>query len=253
MAMSYGPTNQLLKSLPRGELAYLRPLLKPMLLVPNAVLHRAGEESDRVIFPCGGMISSLAAMRDGNTVEIGVVGHEGAVGLASVAGSLNHPFELTSTIGGPAMCVSGSELRGVIQGTPILRDYLRAFTDAVLAQVGQRAACIAWHSVEARCATKLLTARDCTGRDVLPLTQETIARLLGVRRPGITAVARALQCAGLITQARGQISIIDPHGLERIACECIQTRREIYSHLPWLTARPVRVGADAAIQHSIVR
>lgn len=251
--MSYGPSNQLLNSLPREELARLRPFLKPMLLLPNAVLHRAGEESDRVIFPCGGMISSLATMHDGNAVEIGSVGHQGAVGLASIVGSLNHPFELISTIGGPAMCVSGSELRGVMQGTPILRDYLRVFTDAVLTLVGQRAACIAWHSVEARCATKLLAARDCTGSDLLPLTQEVIAHLLGVRRPGITTVARALQCAGLISQARGRITIINPHGLEQIACECIQTRREIYSHLPWCTGRPVRIGADAAIQHSIVR
>ncbi|MDB5393760.1 MAG: hypothetical protein JWM91_1266 [Rhodospirillales bacterium] len=251
--MSYGPTNQLLNSLPRGELAHLRPLLKPILLVPNAVLQRAGEESDRVIFPCGGMISSLATMRDGNSVEIGGVGHQGAVGLASVLGPLSHPFELVSTIGGPAMCVSGSELRGVIQGTPVLRYYLRAFTVAVLALVGQRAACIAWHSVEARCAAKLLAARDCTGSDVLPLTQEVIAHLLGVRRPGITTVARALQCAGLITQARGRITIMDPYGLEQVACECIQTRREIYSHLPWRVARPRRGGADAARQHSIVR
>jgi CRP-like cAMP-binding protein len=252
MAMSYGPTNLLLSSLPGEELARLRPLLKPMLLLPNAVLHRADEEANRVIFPCGGMISSLVVMRDGSTVAIGIVGREGAVGLASVFGSLMHPFELKSSIGGPAMWVSGVELRGMLQAMPVLRRYLQAFTHAVLAQVGQRVGCIAWHSVEARCATKLLASRDCTGSDVLPLTQETIAHLLGVRRPGLTKVAQALQRAGLITQARGRITIIDPHGLEEIACECIQIRREIYSHLPWLTVGSARVRADAAILHNIV-
>jgi hypothetical protein len=135
---------------------------------------------------------------------------------------------------------------------PVLVDRLQSFIHAVFAQIGQRSACAAWHSIAERYAFRLLVARECTGSNELPITQETIACLLGVRRPGITEVAQDLQRKGLITQARGRITIIDPHGLEQVACECLPTIREVYlRRLPWLAASLAKAGLAPATGHGV--
>jgi CRP-like cAMP-binding protein len=203
-----------------------------------------------VIFPCGGMLSAIATMRDGNSIEIVTTGREGVTGLSGVVAALGAPFEVTSSIGGPALQVSTAEFRDAVQNMPVLVDHLQAFIHAVFAQVGQRSACAAWHSIAERYAFRLLVARECTGDNELPITQETIARLLGVWRPKITEVAQDFQRMGLITQERGRIKIIDPHGLEQVACECLPTIRDVYLHrLPWLAASLAKTGLARHRRH----
>jgi CRP-like cAMP-binding protein len=230
---SRAPTNLFLSSLPADELQRLRPLLKPVLLRRNAVLFKPGDPGGPITFPCGGMNSVLAGMRDGKTVEIMTVGKEGYLGAISVLGLGNYPFELMTTIGGPALQVENEAFRAVLKHAPVLNGRVMAYFAASFAQVAQRVACTAWHSVESRCAFRLLTAQDCIESNVLPLTQETIARLLGVHRPGVTMVAKTLQTRGLITQARGRITIIDRPRIEQVACECYAAVRDIYRNLSW--------------------
>jgi CRP-like cAMP-binding protein len=232
------PINLFLSSLPAEELHRLRPFLKPVLLRRNAVLFKLGDHGGPIIFPCGGMVSVLAITGDGDAVEILTVGKEGYLGTISLLGLGSWPFELTATIGGPALQIQTEVFRTALKRAPILSERLMTYSAATFAQVAQRVACTAWHSVEARCAFRLLAAQDCIGSNVLPLTQETIARLVGVRRPGVTMVARTLQRMGLITQARGRITIIDRRGLEQVACECHSMICERYSHLSWYRPRP---------------
>jgi len=231
------PTNLFLSSLPAEELQRLHPYLKPVLLRRNAVLFKPGDRGGPITFPCGGMVSVLAVTGDGNAVEILTVGKEGYLGTVSLLGLGAHPYEVTATIGGPALQIQPQAFRIALKHAPVLNEHLMTYSAATFAQVAQRVACTAWHSVEARCAFRLLAAQDCIGGDVLPLTQETIARLVGIRRPGVTMVARALQRMGLITQARGRITIIDRRGLERVACECHSMICERYSHLSWYKPR----------------
>jgi hypothetical protein len=257
-AISYGLTNLLLNSLPRGELERLRPLLKPVLLRRNVVVSNS-DTSAHVTFPCGGMLSAIVTMRDGNSIEIATTVCEGVTGLSGVVAALGPRFEVASSIGGPALQVSTSEFQDAVQSMPVLIDRLQAFILAAFAQIGQRSACAAWHSIAERYAFKLLVARQCTSNNELPITQETIARLLGVWRPKITEVAQDFQRMGLITQERGRITIIDPHGLEQMACECLPTIREVYLHrLPWLAASLAKTGfapyathEAAAAQHKV--
>ncbi len=237
------PTNLFLSSLPAGELQRLHPYLKPVLLRRNAVLAKPGDRGGPITFPCGGMVSVLAVTGDGNAVEILTVGKEGYLGTISLLSLGSYPFELTATIGGPALQIQAQALRAALKHAPVLSEHLMTYSAATFAQVAQRVACTAWHSVEARCAFRLLAAQDCIGTAVLPLTQETIARLVGVRRPGVTMVARALQRMGLITQARGRITVIDRPGLERVACECHSMICERYSHLSWYKPRAQEVGS----------
>jgi CRP-like cAMP-binding protein len=238
------PINLFLSSLPAEELQRFRLLLKPILLHRNAVLSRPGDRGGPITFPCGGMISVLAVTGDGDAVEILTVGKEGYLGTIALLGLGASPFELRATIGGPALQIPSQAFRTALKDAPVLSERLMTYSAATFAQVAQRVACTAWHSVEARCAFRLLAAQDCISSGVLPLTQETIARLIGVRRPGVTLVAGALQRRGLITQGRGRITILDRPGLERVACECHSTIRERYSHLSWYRPR-VREAASA--------
>jgi CRP-like cAMP-binding protein len=239
------PISLFLSSLPAEELQRLRPLLKPILLRRNAVLSRPGDQGGPITFPCGGMVSVLAVTGDGDAVEILTVGKEGYLGTVSLLGLGASPFELKATIGGPALQIQAQALRTVLKHAPVLSERLLTYSAATFAHVAQRVACTAWHSVEARCAFRLLAAQDCIGSDVLPLTQETIARLIGVRRPGVTLVAGSLQRMGLIAQERGQITIIDRAGLEQVACECHPMICERYSHLSWYRPR-AREAASAS-------
>jgi CRP-like cAMP-binding protein len=239
------PINLFLSSLPAEELQRLRPSLKPILLRRNAVLFRPGDHEGPITFPCGGMVSVLAVTGDGDAVEILTVGKEGYLGTIFLLGLGPSPFELKATIGGPALQIPAQALRTALKHAPVLSERLMTYSAATFAQVAQRVACTAWHSVEARCAFRLLAAQDCVGSDVLPLTQETIARLVGVRRPGVTMVAGMLQRMGLITQARGRITIVDRRGLEQVACECHSMICERYSHLSWYRPR-TREAASAS-------
>jgi CRP-like cAMP-binding protein len=238
------PINLFLSSLPAEELQLFRPLLKPILLRRNAVISRPGDHGGPITFPCGGMISVLAVTGDGDAVEILTVGKEGYLGTIALLGLGASPFELRATIGGPALQIPTQAFRTALKDAPVLSEHLMAYSAATFAQAAQRAACTAWHSVEARCAFRLLAAQDCIGSDVLPLTQETIARLIGVRRPGVTLVAGSLQRRGLIAQERGQITIVDRPRLMQVACECHSMIRERYSHLSWYKPR-VREAASA--------
>jgi len=181
--LEHGKFNRFLAALPPHDFSLLAPHLRTITLERGVMLHDVGEEIEHVYFPHTGMVSLVAVMQSGATVETATIGRGGVIGASAALG--------------------------------IVR-----YNDLLLAQIQQSVACNALHALEARLCRWLLQTHDCVDGDAIPLTQEFLGQMLGVRRTTVTIAARLLQSAGLIRYRRGLIHIVDRAALEEIACEC---------------------------------
>lgn len=227
--------NRLLKALPAEDFALLKPHLQPAALLRGDVLFEAVDDIEHVYFPQSGVVSLVTLMRDGSSVEAGTIGREGGVGMIVGAGSRQAATRGVVQIPGRARRIEVARFRAALDRSAALRDLVHRYTEALLAQVLQSVACNALHSVEQRFCRWLLTCRDRTGSDVIPLTQEAVAEMLGVQRTTVTAAARALQDQGLIRYRRGLIECVDVAGLQETSCECYQVVRARFEQLLPLT------------------
>lgn len=237
--LSKGATarNVLLDGLPAADRSLLDPHLKDAELPQGQVLHEQGARIEHVYFPHTGMISLLAVMRQGEAIETATVGREGVIGAMSGLGPRHATTTAIVQVSATASRIAVSRFHGAARSSECIREMVARYNEALLAQVQQTAACHALHDVEARLSRWLLQTRDRTDSDMIPLTQEFLAQMLGVRRTTVTLVARALQEAGLIRYQRGQIMIIDRQGLEEAACECYGVvRRQFDRSLPRTSA-----------------
>ncbi|MFB2768003.1 Crp/Fnr family transcriptional regulator [Pelatocladus sp. BLCC-F211] len=212
--------NQLLLALPDLEFQRLAPHLEEVPLSLGQVLYEAGENIKHVYFPNRAMVSLIAVLEDGSTTEVGMVGSNGVVGYPAFLGG-----DLTTTrtivqVAGTAMKIDTKVLKREFIRGGVLQRRLLLYTQALLTQISQTAACNRHHSLEARLARWLLTAQDHTASDTIQITQEFIAELLGTRRSGVTVAAGLLQQAGIIRYSRGRITILNRLALEATACEC---------------------------------
>lgn len=214
------PRNRLLAALPAESLARLWPLLEPVETTVRQILQVAGEPITAVHFPESGWSSMLAVLVDGNPAEVGLIGTEGMIGLPLLAGVG------TSFVGAMVQC-PGTMLRldaaaftQALDDVPGLERLLIRFAQAFQEQVTQTAACNGTHLLGQRLARWLLMAHDRAGGDEFPMTQEFLALMLCVHRPGVTVAARLFQQAGLIRYVQGRMTITDRKGLEAAACEC---------------------------------
>jgi len=223
--------NRLLDLLPASQLDRLRPHLTSEVLALNQTLQERGKPVESVVFPISGMISIVAMMRDGASVEVGLVGREGMLGVQPVLGDDVSLNEAMVQIPGRALRIPAPILDREAQASPQLRAILLRYVQAYLNSATQSAVCNRAHLLEQWLARWLLTARDRAGTDRLPLTHELIAMMLGVRRAGVTVAAQSLQSAGLIHYARGHITIADREGLEAVACECYEVTKREYARL----------------------
>lgn len=214
--------NRLLDLLTPAQLARLKPHLSLETLPLNRTLQSRGKPVEAVYFPTSGMISIVAMMREGAAVEVGIAGREGMLGVQAMLGDDIAINEAMVQIPGSALRMSAGVLRQEMQDSAPLRDVMLKYVQLVLNTATQSAACNRTHLLEQRLARWLLTARDRSANDRLPLTHEFIAMMLGVRRAGVTVAAQSLQSAGLIEYAHGRITIADREGLEAAACECFQ-------------------------------
>jgi CRP-like cAMP-binding protein len=233
-ALSNG-RNRLLTALPPAESALLEPYLKEVPLGQGEILQEQGDNIEEVYFPHRGTISLVAAMNQGSKIiEIATVGCEGVVGATASFGPLHAFRRAIVQIGGAATKIPAAPLRQVANHSQALRDILARYNEVLLAQVQQTAACNAFHETEERLARWLLQTHDRIDSNTIPLTQELLAQLLGVRRTTVTIIASDLQERGLLHHRRGRIEIADRQGLEAIACECYGTiRRHIDKYLPF--------------------
>ena len=223
--------NRLLDLIDPEQFARVRPHLVAETLELGRSLQRRGKGVTSAIFPTSGMISIVATMRDGSSVEVGIAGREGMLGVEAVLGDDVSLNEAMVQIPGRALRLPVEVLRREAQTGQGLRTVLLRYVQAYLNSSTQSAACNRAHLLEQRLARWLLTARDRAGTDRLPLTHEFVAMMLGVRRAGVTVAAKALQSAGLIQYAHGRITVADRESLETAACECYRVIKQEYARL----------------------
>jgi CRP-like cAMP-binding protein len=212
--------NQLLAKLPAEDFAYLVPHLRQVDLAVRTTVHGAGEPIAAVFFPERGYASILAALDDGDSAEVGMIGPEGMIGLPLLYGTDRSPVEAMVQGGGSAFRLSADVFQHALEERPSLLPPLLRYAMAFNVQVTLTAACNGRHLVEQRLARWLLMAHDRTEGDEFAMTHEFLSMMLGVRRAGVTVAAGALQKAGYVRYAKGRIQVTDRAGLEAAACEC---------------------------------
>lgn len=215
--------NLLLASLSEADVFRVVSSCKTVSLEQGAVLNEPGDEIENVLFPHIGMISLLAVMLDGKAVETASIGREGVVG--AMAGFGLHSTLTRSVVQVPLVAsqIAAASFRKAVQASDPLRNLIVRYNEVLLGQVQVTAACNALHSIHARLARWILQTRDKVEGDTIPLTQELLSEMLGVRRSSVSEVAGQLQTAELIRYSRGNIEIINRTALEEASCECYVT------------------------------
>ena len=205
--------------MPARDLARLTPHMETVPLWPRAILAESGTPLRYAYFPHGGVICLMATLRKG-VAETATVGAEGCVGLEALLGGRTASQRVLVQVGGEASRVAMPALQAAVRRSPALQALLLGYVRFFLIQVLQSVACNGLHSVRQRSARWLLMAHDRAGADTFGLTHQFLAEMLGIQRPSVTLVARALQQAGLIRYSRGAVTIANRRGLEAAACEC---------------------------------
>jgi CRP-like cAMP-binding protein len=217
--------NRLLAALPPDTLALLDRDLRQVSLQQGAILLEPGDQVEDIYFPQTGLISLLVLSRDGGAIETATVGCEGAVGLHGGLGGRRSFTRATTQIGGRFSTIRAERFEHLANGSARVRDLILRYTEVLLAETQQISACNAKHAAGARLCRWLLQCADRTGRDELPLTQESVAQMLGIRRTTVTLLAQAIKVRGLVRYGRGHIVLLDRKGLEECACECYDIMR----------------------------
>ena len=239
--------NHFLASLSVQDAELLKPHLSTKPLPHAAVLHEQTGAISRVYFPTAGLVSLVVVMSNGEAVEAAVVGRNGVVGGSS---ALDGSIALNRAIvqaPGSASSIAAAALKQLAGQSESLRAALFQHEQVITAHMQQIAACNAVHHLEERLCRWFLQVRDLLQTDALPLTQEFMANMLGVRRTSLTMVARSLQAAGLIKYRRGRVEVVDVEGLHEAACECYEAINGYYEQLiGWRPAvaeqsRPARI------------
>ncbi len=215
-----GIRNHLLKLLPEAELESVLSAAETVQIAAKDLVCRRGEEMAFVHFPHDCVISLVTELQDGSSVEAMTVGCDGFAGLAIFHGLTSSRLTAIGQISGSAHRIPSASFRRLVDECDGLNQMLHRYSQFVFESVAQSAACNRMHVIEQRCARWLLMSEDRFGRNQFDLTQEFLAEMLGVRRPGVTVAMGALEKAGLISHGRGRIAVIDRPGLERVACEC---------------------------------
>lgn len=214
--------NQLLSSMLSAERERLLSLMEHVRLPLGQTIIEPEESIPHVYFPTGALISLVALMEDGRTVEAGVIGCEGMAGLPVVLGGGTTPMRSVVQIEGSAYKLRAHLAKAEFDKGGALQKALLRYTHALLIAFSQSAACNRLHPVEGRLARWLLIASDGVQADTLPLTHEYLAVMLGMRRAGVTEACLSLRDKGCIDYRRGTMQITNREGLESVACECYE-------------------------------
>jgi CRP-like cAMP-binding protein len=219
-------TNALLGKLPKKEYQRLLTLMEETPLKLGQPIYQSGELINDVYFPNSGIISLLAGERERATLEVGLIGREGMVGLPVFMGVGTSRHYAVVQGEGIALRMKAAKLsKECNNGSPLAR-VMKRYTHSLLTQVTQSAVCNQFHTIEARMARWLLMSHDRMIVDEFTLTQEFLSHMLGVRREGVSRAASELQKRKLIRYSRGTLKILDRQGLEATSCLCYQTIRD---------------------------
>jgi CRP-like cAMP-binding protein len=223
--------NFLLAALPDPEWQRWQSLLEKVEMPLGQVLYEPGTTLAHVYFPTTSIVSLLYVMENGASAEIAVVGNEGLVGVALFMGGESTPSRAVVQSAGHGLRLKAQFMKNEFnRAGPVLHLLLR-YTQALITQMAQTAACNRHHTLDQQLCRWLLLSLDRLGANELAMTQELIANMLGVRREGVTEAALKLQEAGLISYTRGRITVLDRPGLEKRTCECYAVVKREYDRL----------------------
>lgn len=224
-------TNHLLAALPQADWQRLQPHLELVELPLGQVLYEAGDTLSHAYFPTDAIISLLYVMQNGDSAEIAVVGYEGVVGVALFMGGDSTSSRAVIQNAGHGFRIKAKVLKEEFnKATPVLHLLLR-YTQALITQMTQTAACNRHHSLPQQLCRWLLLSLDRLEGDHVDMTQQLVANMLGVPLDGVSEGALELQKAGFIRYEKGRITVLDRAGLERRTCECYAVVKNEYARL----------------------
>jgi CRP-like cAMP-binding protein len=238
--------NHLLAALPDAEVERLVPHLELIEMPLGHVLYESGSKFSHAYFPTSAIASLLCVMADGASAEIAVVGNEGIIGVPVFMGGETTPSRAVVQTAGYGYRMKGPLLKKEFKRSASLMNLLLRYTQVLITQTTQLAACNRHHSVDQQLCRSLLVSLDRLPSNELTLTHRLIANMLGVRREGVTEAAGKLQSGGVIQYSHGHITVLDRPALEARACECYQVvKRESDRLLPKWSAHGALIGAAA--------
>ncbi len=214
------PRNHLLMLLPARERRRLESGCESVALELSAIVYEPGDKLRYVHFPIDSFISLLAVDADESTLEVGMVGREGMLGLHEVLGVMQAPTRALVQGAGTSLRMATTDFRSELRGSTALRAVLLRYVHVSMQQLASSALCMRYHALRPRLARWLLMTQDRAGSDRFQVTQEFLSSMLGVRRVGVTAAAQDLQAQGLIDYHRGAMQVRNRKGLQAAACPC---------------------------------
>jgi CRP-like cAMP-binding protein len=212
--------NLLLQAIPDNEFKHLQSRLEPVQFAARKILHEAGDTLESAYFLNSGLASLVVVTSDARSVEIGVTGREGVLGTPLSGGLRRLPYRAIIQVAGDGLRIHADALKDTLPWTPDLAGRLNRASMLQSMLVAQIAACNRLHEVEQRLARWLLMAQDRVGSDMLPLTHDVLAQLLGTGRPSISLAVGLLERVQTIQNMRGKIRILNRNRLSETACEC---------------------------------
>ena len=223
--------NRLIAALPHEERKHFLNGCARVELVFADILCKVGEPLQYVYFPISGVISLLAQADDNSSVEVGMVGNEGMIGIPVILGVDFSSLQFLVQGAGASWRMDALSFRRELKLSIALKLEMNRYLYVMNSQLAQTAACMRFHMVEARLASWLLMTEDRMHSDKFHITHNILAYMLGVRRASVTNVAGSLHRKKLISYRRGDITILDRSGLEAICCRCYRADKEIYDRL----------------------
>jgi CRP-like cAMP-binding protein len=220
--------NALLDSLPRAARDVVAGACAPARLTSGDILCKPSDKVQRVYFPTTACISLIAPSGGPDTLEVGMVGNEGAFGITVLLDVGKSPLTGLVQGGGHALQISAHRFSRLANDVAPLRKIVHRYLYVLTAQIAQTAACSRFHSLDSRLARWLLMTRDRAQSDTFRMTHKALACMLGVRRAGVTEAAGRLQAKKLIRYHHGELAVLDRHGLEQGACFCYKALNDIY-------------------------
>ena len=247
--------NHLLAALPTAEFERLAPYLEPVELLLGDVLYESGGQLQHVYFPTTAILSLHYVMENGSSSEIAGVGNEGVLGISLFMGGNTTPSRAVVQTGGLGYRLKAKLMMDEFKRAGPMQQLMLRYTQALITQMSQTAACNRHHSLVQQLCRWLLLTLDRMPTNELIMTQELVASMLGVRREGVTEAAGKLQQAGVISYRRGHITVLDRAGLESQVCECYDVvKREFARLLPdALQRQDPPVQTQGARRETVVR